>query len=181
MKSMTLLVASLVVLGATAGSRGDKFAPPSPRIYASTWGTHGFKMLPPDLRAGGPATGILFSLDKDGKEKPVWEEKLVNIPMRVLISEDGKHVVTIDTYASMGYKHALVVYGEKGKVVADLRLEDLLTEKEITDHIPRTASSRHWAGKADFAFDLNRKDVVVTMKWGPVIKVNLATGKVERS
>src|SRR5262249_13065912 len=154
----------------------DKWAAPTPRVFGSPWGAFGFKMVPGE-NFSGPATGSLFSLDRTGKEKVVWEAKLVNIPHRVFVADSGKRVATVDTYASLGFQHVVVLYDDKGKPLADFKLEDLFTADEIAKHAPATVSSRHWAGEADFKFDENAGQFVVTLKWGKVIRVSLETGK----
>ena len=154
-----LLVALTVALPAFA----DTWAPPRPCVFASESGTYGFKVLEPKFL--GTSTGLLFELDADGKERTVWSGKLVNVPHRVHVAEDGKRVVTIDTYGNLGHDHSRVVYDDKGIVLADYKLEEFLTPVEIQlQHVreylagrfsspnPSTVSSRHWARHAIFAF-----------------------------
>jgi hypothetical protein len=169
--------ACILLLGVTAAGHADKWAPPVPRVYASPWGAFGFKAVPPDDFAG-QSTGTLFTLDRAGKEKVVWEAKLVNVPHRVIVADSGKRVATVDTYGTLGFKHVVVLYDDKGKSLADFALEDLFSPAEIAQHAPATVSSRHWAGEADFKFDENAGHFVVALKWGKVIRVSLETGKV---
>jgi hypothetical protein len=169
--------ACCLLLGLASVGHADKWAPPTPRVYASPGGAYGFKTVPGEKLAG-PATGTLFTLDREGKEKVVWEAKLVNEPHRAFVSDSGKRVATVDTYAALGFKHAVVLYDDRGKPLADLALEDLFTADEIVKHAPATASSRHWAGEADFKFDENAGQFVAAMKWGKVIRISLETGKV---
>jgi hypothetical protein len=152
----------------------DSWAPPQPRVFAATWGSHGFKVLEPKF--GGPSHGVLFTLDDKGKEKMLWELKLVNTPHRVLIADNGKHVVTIDTYGSVGQAHAVVLYGDKGKVLCDLTLENFLSKEEIGKHVLQTVSSRMWAGKTQFAFD--NTHFIMRMNWGKMVRIELKTGKI---
>lgn len=151
----------------------DDWAPARPAIFASASGRFGFKMLPRS------STGILFSIDDDGKDQVVWKKTLVNIPLRVFISGDGKRVVTVDTYADLGRKHSLVVYNEKGAVLADYELEDFLTDVEIRDRVPTSSPNRWWADEATFKFRLEGRDLQffdVQLKWGKLIVVDLPTG-----
>src|SRR5262249_51057953 len=137
--------------------------------------SHGFKVLPSAKGFADPATGVLFTLGEDGKEKVAWSKELVNMPYRALVNDRGQ-VVTIDTYANLGFKHALVVYDSAGKVLGDYALEDLLTKEEL-EKVARTVSSRHWAGSTTFEFTPDGKHFALTLKGGRVVKVDLATGK----
>jgi len=122
----------------------------------------------------------LFSLDEQGNEKSIWNVRLVNVPVRALVSDDGKYVVTLDTWGGAGFDHSLVVYGAKGKVVADFKLEELLTQGEIEKHTLHTESSRRWEQDAKFEFDLEKEQLTIAFKWGKAIRVSLLTGKIEK-
>ncbi len=172
--SHRLLCLALLLLGASAAT-ADSWAPPTPRVYANKWGSHGFKVVPSEKGFAGPATGVLFTLGEDGKEKVAWSKELVNMPHRALVSDRGQ-VVTIDSYANLGFKHSLVIYDAMGKVLADYALEDLLTKEEL-EKVLRSVSSRHWAGSTTFEFTPDCKQLSVTLKTGRTIKVDLATGK----
>lgn len=138
----------------------DTWLPPRARVFASEGGTFGFKVLEPKFL--GTSTGVLFELDENGKEKTVWKGKLVNVPNRVLVSEDGKRVLTIDTYGKLGHEHALVVYDDQSKVLADYKLEDLLTLLEIK-MVPTSVSSRAWTAYARFTFGSDRRYFLITV------------------
>src|SRR5262249_3861777 len=101
---------------------------------------------------------------------------LVNTPHRALVDDSGKFVVTIDTYAALGFAHSLVIYGDKGKVIRDFKLEDLLTPEEIRKNVAHTESSRRWADKAEFQMESDH--LILRLNWGQVIRVELATGKI---
>lgn len=153
----------------------DSWAKPTPRVFASKYGLHGFKVLNPKF--GGPSQGVLFTLDAEGKEKVIWQAKLVNTPHQAIVPDGGKFVVTIDTYGTLGFAHSLVIYGDKGKVIRDFQLEDFLAKDEIDKNVMRTVSSRHWSGKADFRLAGN--NLVIRLAWGKTVTVELATGKVK--
>jgi hypothetical protein len=174
MRTTKMMLAGLIAIAAATAALADSWAPPRPRVFASEHGMHGFKVLKPEF--GGKAVGQFFTLDEQGKEKVLWEDKLVNTPNRVVVPDFGKHVVTVDTYGTVGYDHSLVIYGEKGKVIADLKLEDLLTKEEIGKHVKASVSSRWWSGDAEFKFEGD--EFVIRLKWGKTLKVSLATGKV---
>src|SRR5262249_46090283 len=121
----------------------------------------------------GASTGQLFALEADCKEKAVWNAKLVNVPDRVYVAPDGRRVVTIDTYGRLGYDHSVVVYDDRGKVLADYKLEDLLTRAEIRRHVDQTVSSRWRARQAVPGFSPDRKYFVITLKWSNGLSENL--------
>src|SRR6516225_534609 len=173
MKTRFLLALATAVL-ASSQLWADSWEEPTPRVFSSKWGGRAFKVLKPTFT--GPSEGVLFRLDADGKEQIVWEAKLVNTPHRVLVDDSGKFVVTIDTYANLGFAHSLVIYGDKGKVIRDFKLEDLLTQDEISKNVARTETSRHWAKKC--AFQLESDHLVLRLSWGKVIRIELLTGKI---
>jgi hypothetical protein len=122
------------------------------QIFSSQNGRQGFKVT----MGGSPTTrvgGRLFTFDTDGRERLIWQSRLVNVPVGSYVADDGPTVVTIDTACRMGYEHSIVVYGANGKVVVDYRLEDFLTSDEIDNRVPRSVSSRRWAEGAQFHFD----------------------------
>jgi len=160
-----------------ASAAADKWAPPSPRIFASPGGSHGFKVLKPEF--GSTSEGVLFRLDAEGKEQIVWQGQLINTPHRALVDDNGPSVVTIDTYGRLGFAHSVVIYGEKGKLVRDFELEDLLTKEEIENKVARTVSSRHWTDEADLKIENGH--FVARLKWGRTLRIDLSSGKIVES
>lgn len=115
----------------------------------------------------------------DGLETASWARDLVNIPVLAFVANDGKHVVTLDTWAKLGYEHALVVYGENGAVVVDYDLEDLLSSHDIASSVVHTMNARRWLQGATTAFDPGEDTFVIHLPWGKVLRVALATGAIE--
>ena len=196
---MLALGLALVV---SSDARADKFpaVPPQPKLFASVYGTYALKTLPDvssvstQTRAEsvqwsaqarqivGTSEGMFFTLDEHAKEKVIWRAKLVNIPNRAILVESGKYVITLDSWRSAGFDHCLVVYGEKGKIIADFKLEELLTAKEI-ESLPNSVTSRSWSDKdiAEFEDRSREEDqLIIRMKyngWAKVIRLSLSTGK----
>ena len=171
-------------------ARADTFPaePPQPKLFASVYGVYAFKTLPDGpvgTRAGqviGKSEGVFFTLDEHAKEKVIWRAKLVNIPNRAIIAESGKYVITLDSWRSIGFEHCLVVYGENGKVIADFKLEDLLTAKEI-EGLPASVTHRGWSDKdiAEFQDRSREGELVIRMKykgWTKVIRLSLSSGRI---
>lgn len=183
-------------------ARADKFpsGPPQPKLFASDYGTFAFKILPDassvktraraegshsPAQAGqivGNSEGVFFTLDENGNEKEIWRAKLANVPNRAILVESGKHVLTLDSWHSIGFDHCLVVYGETGKVIADFKLEDLLTAEEIAG-LPGSITHRGWSDKdiAEFEDRSREDELAVRIKykdWAKVIRLSLSTGRI---
>ena len=164
----------LTILSIAPVASADKWVLPKVETYRQ--GDYEFRTDP----AGGTertAVGSLSRLGGQGAKVLLWKRDLVNVPHKVRIIQQGKYVLTIDTYANLGYGHALVVYGEKGKLLVDLKMEDFLSKQEITKHVYQTESSRHWySDKHKFVFA--DKEVAVELSWGKKFAVSLETGKI---
>lgn len=168
-----IVAASVAVLSA------DSWPMPRTLVFASAYGTHGFRTQPPPHSVwSGTSQGTLFTHADNGAESIVWSRELVNIPVRAFVTEDGKSVVTLDTWARLGYEHCLVIYGQEGRVVADYSLEDLLSSVDIA-RVLQTAGSRHWLMDGNVAFNGTQDRIVISLHWGKAIRLSLATGRVE--
>jgi hypothetical protein len=183
--------ALLVMLAAAAF--GDKWMAPRPRFFTSENGVYALKVVPLSGESQGRSKATLVTLDDQGNEHQIWSSKLVNIPAAALVLDSGR-VVTLDTYGSIGYQHAVTVYGDRGQPISDYRLEDLLSPKEIED-IPVSVSSRWWSTGRTLTHMTEGESKVVSvggvrinrpekeslrilLKSGTAITVDLATGKV---
>lgn len=124
--ALTLLAALLPFAAATS------YVPPRPLLVAADWGDYGFKFLPQSVNNASASAraswGELFQLQADGTLKTLWKHGLVNTPGRILISPRG-HVVTLDNWAGHGSPaHAVVIYDPAGKVMADLKFSQVVTD-----------------------------------------------------
>jgi hypothetical protein len=177
----TLVMLGLLLAGligrAPAPARADSWADPVPRIFAASNGVYALKVLPVQWVK---ATVTLFTLDDQGNEQVLRRGDLVNLPYRVFLSLLGQ-VITVDTYANLGYEHSLVVYALDGKVLADYKLEELLPAEEIATKVMRTVSSRWWTNDATFTPSEDGRSFTIKLAWGRVIVVDLATGRVTRN
>lgn len=180
MKVFVVALATSTALIAPAVVLSDSWPGSRPQVYASASGTYRFKTRPPQLATwSGKSHGTLVALARDGAETALWARELINIPVTAFVADDGKHVVTFDTWAKLGYEHALVIYGEQGGVIVDYDLEALLSPDEITTSVVHTVSARRWLQGATVVFDDGGHDIVIRLQWGKIIRVALATGKVE--
>lgn len=182
-RRLLISLSGACVLAFCCVSRADSWANPTPRIFASDDGHWALRVIPKTTsrgKADAIARGILSRIDDDGTDRILWEELLVNIPVRALLfrSYDKFLVITLDTWARMGYEHSLVIYDGAGKVVRDLKLEDFLTNEEVRKRIDLSASSRHWRKEAEFSFVHDQKSprLRITFKWSKVLEIELPTG-----
>jgi hypothetical protein len=197
-----LMLGCGLALVLSSNARADKFPamPPQPKLFSSVYGSYALKILPDVSSVGtrkrtegvhsaaqagqivGNSEGVFFALDENAKEKVIWRAKLVNSPNRAILVENGKYVVTLDSWRNVGFDHCLVVYGEKGKVIADFKLEDLLTAKEI-EGLPTEITTRDWSSKdiAEFEDRSREDELVIRMKykgWTKVIRLTLSSGRI---
>lgn len=165
---------------APAAVDADSWPGSRPQAYTSASGGHRFKTRPPQLSTwSGKSHGTLVATTPAGGETELWSRDLVNIPVTAYVSDSGAWVVTMDTWARLGYEHALVIYDRHGAVVADYDLDALLTPQEIASHVVHTMNARRWRQDARIAFGPGERDIVITLHWGRTIRVALATGAIE--
>src|SRR5262245_23412276 len=150
-------VVLLTVAAWCAVVTADSWPMPRPQVYTSAHGTRIFRTRPPQHSVwSGKSQGTLFTRTPGGSESVVWSRELVNIPVQAFVTDDGKYVVTLDTWAKLGREHSVVVYGDEGRIVADRGLEDLLSAEEIAN-VRQAVGSRDWLMDASIAFN-DRED-----------------------
>ena len=175
---VALATSALVIASGTVSA--DSWPGSRPQVYASANGSYRFKTRPPQLATwSGKSHGTLVSLAPDGSETVRWSRELVNIPVSAFVADDASHLATFDTWAKLGYEHALVIYDDQGAVVVDYDLDALLSADEIASSVVHTVSARRWLQGATIAFDNGGRDIVIRLQWGKRIRVALATGKIE--
>ena len=180
MKVFIVALATSALVIASGALSADSWPGSRPQVYASANGSYRFKTRPPQLATwSGKSHGTLVSLAPDGTETVRWSRELVNIPVSAFVADDASRLVTFDTWAKLGYEHALVIYDDQGAVVVDYDLEALLSADEIASSVVHTVSARRWLQGATIAFDHGGRDIVIRLQWGKRIRVALATGKIE--
>ena len=122
--------------------------PRNARVFASASGDHIFRVAQKDRER---PEGTLIAIGDNFHEQRVWHTRLVSVPARILVADDGPTVVGIDNAGCrFGTDHSVVIYGKGGRVVADYRLEDLLSAAEIRQHVRVTMAGRLWTERASF-------------------------------
>ncbi len=110
----------------------------------------------------------------------VWKAELVNdvkpftMPYEAIVSMDG-YLVTLNDYARMGGKHAIVIYDPKGKLVKSYALDQLLP-KEDAQLIPASMSGRWWNEKATYFFLEKPDRLYIVLALGKTMEFGLEDG-----
>ncbi len=109
---------------------------------------------------------------KRGRQK--WRAKLVNevAPGRALIRNDGRFVVTLDEFRRGGAAHAVVIYGERGKLLRDFGLRELLRGDDW-GHVRVVRRAIEWLPEATFAFVDSPPQFVIKLAWDREIRIDL--------
>jgi hypothetical protein len=189
---LTSILALVGLIGTPSGVLADSWPPPHNTIFASVYGSHAVKVIvtrksdsecaresaekPQGERQFWYVNATLFKLNEKGEEIVTWAKPLPFIPHQVFVSEQ-QEVAGIDEYAHLGYRHALVVFSKQGDIIADYKLEDLLSDEEIKTRVTHTVSSRNWMINARVAFE-RAGFCVIRLEWGKVITVHLETGAI---
>ena len=183
----TLSLFFLLLIAFTSTASADSWLPPKPATYTSESGDAWITVTPAS-RAQTSSTAQLFQKSVMRDAKPVWSRALANrvAPMDVLVSAEGQRVITFDNYGNLGFgKEVVVFYDEKGDILKQYALEDILSEEEI-QQVPRTVSSRWWRGKTSIDEELGIVEVEArlgdtiknrTLKW---IRFRLSDGELLR-
>src|SRR5688500_17759874 len=102
-----LNIATLLTMACVGVAWGVVEVSPPPQIFASEDGRRAFEVIPDKniktkrlgrhrvLQLEREATGILFTLDENGKEKVLWKRRLIGVPSEVLVH--GEEYGTLDT------------------------------------------------------------------------------------
>ena len=183
MNWMPFVVAISVAGLYSASIRAEEcIGPQNARLFASESGLHIFKVA--QKKAERPE-GTLISIGDSFREQRLWRARLVNSPLRVLVPDDGRTVVTVENAGcGLGSAHSIVVYGATGRVIADYGLEDILSAPEISQHTTRSMAGRPWIDKAHFSFEFGLQGngaLVVTFQWGRQVRIDLLTGAISSS
>lgn len=166
--ALLLSTATLFYISSPNQSFADSWRAPHARIFASANGEYGF--------VHQLQKGYLFKMSRNGEMKTLWKNPLVSIPIDAYVSNKG-HFIMLDEYGMVGYNHVLVLYSPEGKLLADYKLTDLLTEQEIKEHTSRTVSSRWWRNNAQLTFNNRHTHAQLKLKWGKTIQIDLTTAK----
>ena len=131
----------------------DMWSPPTKRVFSSANASYRVTVLPNvhhDIE-GVPAKELphlIVERFENAHFVPDWRRKLDNrtMPLEVLISNDGAHLVTLDNYAAVGKgDDVVVIYRRGGELVRKLSLGDLIS-RDHARYLQRTSSTISWRG-----------------------------------
>ncbi len=171
-------------------AKADTWEMPHDRTYYSENGQYQFFVavahfdVPSKTRPSGR-----LSRKSAGQWKSVWTNRLVSqtSPVQVMVHNSGRYVVTFDEHHSVG-KNPVVIYGGKGRLIANLSLADLRLESH--PNIKSSVSSYWWNDHAIMVFGPPAKtgsepwrqmledSLFIRLHWGEVIPIDLASGRV---
>ena len=125
-------------------SSATTLAEPVPSVYASYRGAFTVRVEPGEVKDGKSvrkATARVFKYsgrNKSYTETAFFDLENQTLPGKLLISDDGSHIVGVDDWGDNGYKRpVIIVYNGAGKVLKRFHLGDFLTKAEIEELKPR--------------------------------------------
>lgn len=211
MRNWAITLAVALTLVAASPAAADSWSPATRETYLSSDNATRVTVVPREL-----SDNLTYFSDKvDGKEpagqdargqprataflerregniwKKIWEVPLVNdvAPVRALVANNGRYVVTFDNWHSVGFgNNVVVIYRADGSLVRAIALSEIVPEDYIRA-LPRSVSSIWWSGDHEFASDGERVIVKVAVPSRNAmsepsahsfvdVHINLETGKV---
>ena len=153
---------------------------PPPREVCADNGRFCLRIRPGRPHQGGSGDCQAILIERIGKAKrhrTVWQAKLVNdvAPCHVLIHNDGRFVVTLDEHRRGGAAHAAVIYDQRGKLLREFGLRELLCGEDWRN-LKVNKRAIEWLTGARFAFVDAPPHLLITLKWGRTIRIDLAEG-----
>lgn len=162
----------LALLAGAAPARADEWPTPTTTYVKSDSGRYRAVVVPGDKK---PATVTLYDDKDEVHPQRLFQRRLVNpvAPVKVLVA-DGGQLVTVDDWFKAGFRHVLVIYDRKGKVVVDCALEQILLPDEMPQ-VEESKSSRWWMAKQEPVW-LEGGAVLIKSAWDAVLRFDLTTG-----
>ncbi len=134
----------------------------------------------PATRNAAPCRAALVRRERAARPETIWESELVNpvAPLRALVHDDGRYVVTLDDHDRGGAAHTLVVYDERGERRAEFTLRDLFRRADW-QHAKVRDDRIEWSPGAKFRFVSEPDRLRIELRSGRVVHVHLETGELE--
>jgi hypothetical protein len=104
----------------------------------------------------------------------LWRAKLVNevAPSQAVIRDDGRIVVTLDEFRRGGAAHAVVIYDERGELLREYDLRELL-HGDDWKHVSVKRRAIEWLNDATLAFVESPPQFAIKLAWGREIRIDL--------
>ncbi|OHD55762.1 MAG: hypothetical protein A2Y33_14080 [Spirochaetes bacterium GWF1_51_8] len=179
MKKVLSLLGVLMFLTAAA-LFADKSPVPKLKKYYSANSNYCFLVLPGG--DGVPCKGTLYQTGYKAGLLTLWSANLVNpvSPLKVIVPDNGKYVVTFDDWDSPGItENMIVIYGASGKMVKRFSIGDFVNNKLLQD-IPESKDGYAWLGKTWFEKDgevLGFEIILMNEDGNKTVKLLLKTGE----
>jgi hypothetical protein len=173
----TLTMALVILLGAAPTAAAG---PESKRPLREAESGNGRFRLEVDAgrpgRADRVCKGTLTERSADGRSVKRWERPLVNdaAPVKALVRDDGRFVVTLDEFRRGGARNALVIYGERGQLLRHFLLTDLLGKSDWRN-VRASKRSVEWLEGSRCSFVAEPEQFLIELKWGREIRIDLKT------
>lgn len=178
------IIGLLVLLLASQGL-ADEWALPEPTGFHSPGFAYVAEIFPAKSRQnpGSKPLCYFYQVGYPGtrwevKAKLLWKGVLVNqrMPYEAVVSPWG-HLITLNEHGSVGHDNAVVIYGVGGQLIKRYALEDLIPQEDM-NQFPWSTSSRWWNQEAQYLLAPQPARLLLRLKWGKGLEVNLETGAV---
>jgi hypothetical protein len=169
----------------------DSWLPPSEHIEKSDDGSKLVRSTP--IKKGGADLAVFETAHADGK--PLWTVQTTNTPLRLFVSNSASNIVTMDSYAHVGYgDYVIAIYSAKGEL-AHYKLTDFTLPPSSNNRnfsffggeyeglFPHSTSSRWWNTEAFSFFSPIGKPsfFCIWLPWHPGwIPLDLTSGRLTR-
>jgi hypothetical protein len=180
--SAVLAASSLIAAGTLSA---DDWMLPEPASFHARGMSLVAEIFPPDSRqnSGSRPLCYFYELGYPGTRWNVtpqlkWKGELANerMPVDAVVSMDG-WLVTLNNWGGMGMGHSIVVYDQRGRLVADWSGDQIFAHPAL-QNIARqrlSASSIWWNEKATYHFS-RTNTLFVAVAPDAVIRIDLAAG-----
>ena len=141
-----LLFAFTVMLCVPGVTTGDSWIRPKTFTVKSANGKYVAVVVPGGV--GGKRASVRLYEGEPGPKgqgRVLWEADLGNgvAPVNVIVSDDGRHVVTMDDWGHAGYGENAIAFYDSGRRTGNFAPERFLTGPEL-QQIKQSTSSRWW-------------------------------------
>ena len=119
----------------------------------------------------------LFNADR----REIWTAKLVNevAPLQAVIADDGSFTVTFDDYPVAGARHAVVIYDERGQLLREFDIHQLLRGADWRE-VKAREEAVVWLRGAKIRFSDDNSELRINLRWGRKLVINLRTFELTR-
>jgi hypothetical protein len=147
---LVLILISIFCLSIPGISVADEWARPSVREYKSSNGNYVVVVEP--ASKGNLPTATVYWINKDDRTV-LWTTNLVNsvAPIESLVTDDGRYVITLDDWHSVGYGDNVIVFYNQSGMIKRYSLEEAASEfvkekklNSFRQQFEHSVSSRWW-------------------------------------